>query len=129
MVETTLVRLNTSFAPEGAFTRVTSPPQGVIPDRLGRPTYIGYDASVCLLVYEPWMMEVHHRGSGVLVTHKCLGTGVKMGDFDSVIGTQRQERIGPEWDGNDSGMWDVGGPPNIHWGGRVKNRLSHVRNS
>jgi hypothetical protein len=57
IMENVLVRLNTSFTPNGTF--------GIkgddsMPDRDGFATYIGYDTAVCLELYEPWVLEVYN---------------------------------------------------------------------
>ncbi|KAF8811858.1 hypothetical protein BYT27DRAFT_7088513 [Phlegmacium glaucopus] len=61
-VENVLVRLNTSFAPNGSFS-VTGPDS--IPDQNGTLTFIGYDAAVCLELYEPWILEVYNSSAGL----------------------------------------------------------------
>ncbi|KAF8811878.1 hypothetical protein BYT27DRAFT_7088549 [Phlegmacium glaucopus] len=61
-VENVLVRLNTSFAPNGSFS-VTGP--NSVPDQNGKPTFIGYDAAVCVELYEPWILEVYHSSAGL----------------------------------------------------------------
>jgi hypothetical protein len=51
-VENILVRLNTTYAPNGTFSTTGSS----IPDQNGTTTFIGYDAAVCLELYEPWIL-------------------------------------------------------------------------
>jgi len=54
-MEHILVRLNTSFAPNGIFGLED---KNSLPDNVGIATPIGYDAAVCLELYEPWVLEV-----------------------------------------------------------------------
>ncbi|KAJ3518028.1 hypothetical protein NLJ89_g122 [Agrocybe chaxingu] len=54
-MENLLVRLNTSFAPNGEFGTLRSTS---VADEDGRPTFIGYDAAFCLEIFEPWVLEL-----------------------------------------------------------------------
>lgn len=56
-LENIFVRLNTTFAPEGSFSRLGDVS---IPDVNGAPTFIGFDAAVCLELYEPWVVELYN---------------------------------------------------------------------
>lgn len=60
-LEQVLVRLNTTYAPNGIF-----PVLGAqnLPDATGEPTHIGYDAVVCLQLFEPWVVEVYNSTTG-----------------------------------------------------------------
>jgi len=57
-VEIVLVRLNNSFVPSGQFPVFSEVP-GI--DAGGRETRIGYDAAVCVELYEPWVIEVFYN--------------------------------------------------------------------
>jgi hypothetical protein len=59
-MENILVRLNTSFAPNGTFGIKGDP----LADKDGVATFIGYDAAVCLELYEPWVLEVYNSSVG-----------------------------------------------------------------
>ena len=56
-LENIFIRLNTTFAPEGSFSRLSDVS---IPDGNGEPTFIGFDAAVCLELYEPWVVELYN---------------------------------------------------------------------
>jgi hypothetical protein len=56
-LENIFIRLNTTFAPEGSFSRLSDVS---IPDVNGEPTSIGFDAAVCLELYEPWVVELYN---------------------------------------------------------------------
>ena len=56
-IEHVLVRRNTSYAPAGRFLRTSNIS---VPDANGNPTFIGYDAAVCLQLFEPWMLEIYN---------------------------------------------------------------------
>lgn len=60
-IESVLVRLNTSYTPSGTFALYSSE---AIPDATGNPTYIGYDAAVCLELYEPYILETFNSTTG-----------------------------------------------------------------
>ncbi|TFK28706.1 hypothetical protein FA15DRAFT_665147 [Coprinopsis marcescibilis] len=54
-ISTTLVRINTAFAPAGDFSRYSEN----ISSSESPGTRIGYDAAVCVQAYEVWVLEVH----------------------------------------------------------------------
>jgi hypothetical protein len=56
-VETVVIRLNTSFTPNGRFPVFSN---RTMPDVNGTETRIGYDAAVCLQKYEPWIVETYN---------------------------------------------------------------------
>ncbi|KAL0949015.1 hypothetical protein HGRIS_009111 [Hohenbuehelia grisea] len=60
-VEAVLIRLNTSYTPEGQFPKYS---EESIPDETGALTRIGYDAAVCLELYEPWIVETYNSSAG-----------------------------------------------------------------
>ena len=72
-IEIHLVRINELYTPQGVFP-VFGPdvPSG------GR---VGYDAAVCVEVYEPWIVEAFNSSSGVLpLTTRIVGRGNEMRD-------------------------------------------------
>jgi hypothetical protein len=56
-IEHVLVRLNTSYTPAGKFLQTSDIS---IPDKNGKPSFIGYDAAVCLQLFEPWILEMYN---------------------------------------------------------------------
>ena len=56
-VETVVIRLNTSFTPNGRFPVYSN---RTLPDVNGTETRIGYDAAVCLQKYDPWIIETYN---------------------------------------------------------------------
>lgn len=56
-LENIFIRLNTTFAPDGSFSRLSDVS---MPDVNGEPTFIGFDAAVCLELYEPWVVELYN---------------------------------------------------------------------
>ena len=71
-IETVLIRLNTTYAPDGNFpvkSRAT----------IGPP--IGYDSLVCLEVFEPWVLDVYNCTSSGPVTLRVVGKGAAIEDF------------------------------------------------
>ena len=73
-LEHVLIRLNTSYTPNGTFPVLSAQS---IPDTVtGKPTYIGYDAVVCLQLFEPWVVKVWNSTTGLLtvgITDKAAG--------------------------------------------------------
>lgn len=57
-----LVRLNTTYAVNGTFGILGNTS---VPDKDGRATFVGYDAVVCLELYEPWVLEVYNSSIGL----------------------------------------------------------------
>lgn len=67
-LELVLIRLNSTFAAQGEF-----PVQGqTLPDINGTTTYIGYDAAVCIEMFEPWIVEVYNNTAGNPTTLKIV---------------------------------------------------------
>ena len=78
-VENILVRLNTSFAPNGTFgIEVIS-----VPDVNGTATFIGYDAAVCLELYEPWVLEVYNSSVVFPNSMRIVDKGAKILDMNT----------------------------------------------
>ncbi|KAF9526688.1 hypothetical protein CPB83DRAFT_769770 [Crepidotus variabilis] len=77
-VETILVRLNTTYAEHGKFALLSN---DSIPDVDGNPTHIGYDAAVCLQLYEPWIVEVYNSSVGVPNSIRLCDKGAEIHDM------------------------------------------------
>lgn len=89
-METALIRVNTSFAPHGVFP-VLSPTS--TPDMHGLETFVGYDAVVCLQLYEPWIVEA---ANGTATQPASLRIVEKNAVVRSVGSGER--RVGPPLD-------------------------------
>ena len=79
-LEHVLIRLNTTYTPNGTFPVLSAQS---IPDGAGKPTYIGYDAAVCLQLFEPWVVEVYNSTTGlstVRITGKGAGNDMEKGE-------------------------------------------------
>ncbi|KAK0205990.1 hypothetical protein DFS33DRAFT_1256607 [Desarmillaria ectypa] len=61
-IEWVLVRLNTTYSPSGTFAAYSD---GFVLDMNGTETRIGYDAAVCLELYEPYIVETYNSTTGV----------------------------------------------------------------
>ena len=57
-----LVRLNTTYAVNGTFGVLGNTS---LPDKDGHATFVGYDAVICLELYEPWVLEVYNSSIGL----------------------------------------------------------------
>jgi len=69
-LEIVLVRLNNSFVPSGQFPVFNEVPET---DAAGRETRIGYDAAVCVELYEPWVVEVFYNSNlGLVATVRIV---------------------------------------------------------
>ncbi|KAJ7163791.1 hypothetical protein C8R43DRAFT_1122758 [Mycena crocata] len=71
-IETLLVRLNTTYTPNGTFLRLSDQ---AMPDEHGQDTFIGQDAAVCLELYEPWIIETYNNSIGVPTTTRIVNKG------------------------------------------------------
>ncbi|KAG6850014.1 hypothetical protein H0H93_002463 [Arthromyces matolae] len=71
-IEEVLVRLNTSYTPNGTFSRKSDQS---VPDAQGNPTWIGYDAAVCVELFEPWIVEVYNSTTGLPTTLRIVEAG------------------------------------------------------
>ena len=78
-VESSLVRLNTSFAPNGTFGIKGNSR----PDKDGIATFIGYDAAVCLELYEPWVLEVYNASVGLPSSMRILDKAAEIKDLNT----------------------------------------------
>ncbi|KAG5651680.1 hypothetical protein H0H81_007841 [Sphagnurus paluster] len=71
-IEEVFVRLNTTYAPNGKFARLSN---DSVPDENGNPTYIGYDAAVCVQLFEPWILEVYNSTTGLPTSTRLVEPG------------------------------------------------------
>ena len=79
-MENILVRLNTTFASNGTF--------GIkgdysMPDENGTATFIGYDAAVCLELYEPWVLEVYNSSVGFPSSMRIVDKAAEIMDMNT----------------------------------------------
>jgi len=80
VVETVLVRLSNSYAPNAHFPLST-----VNPDELS--SSIGYDAVVCVKMYEPWIVQIYNSSLGVPTTMTIVGKSATT-DFETDYGNR-----------------------------------------
>jgi hypothetical protein len=85
-----LIRLNTTFAPQGSFPILGEP----ILDQNGTATYIGYDAAVCIEVFDPWIVEVYNGTAGSPTTLGIVEEKNIVENFNT--GNTKEKREGPE---------------------------------
>ncbi|CAA7269011.1 unnamed protein product [Cyclocybe aegerita] len=78
-VENILVRLNTTYAPHGKFDVLGPYP---LLNEDGNMTYIGYDAAVCVELYEPWVLEVYNSSSGAPATMRIRDAMATLRDLE-----------------------------------------------
>ncbi|KAF9021430.1 hypothetical protein BDZ89DRAFT_1071387 [Hymenopellis radicata] len=69
-VESVMVRLNTTYAPNGTFGTYSDE---IIPDVNGQDTRIGYDAAVCLELFEAYIVETYNSTVGLPSTVGIIG--------------------------------------------------------
>lgn len=84
-IETTLVRLNSSYTPSGKFPVYGSS----VPDINGLETRIGYDVAVCMERYEPWIVETYNSSIGSPTTLGIVERGGNLAQ--AVDGTQKMK--------------------------------------
>lgn len=82
-VENVVVRLNTTYTPSGKFSRYSDQS---VPDVAGDPTYIGYDAAVCLELFEPWILETYNTTVG-------LPSSLRIVDKTNEVRDQNTQRL------------------------------------
>ena len=68
--DTVLVRLNNSYIPNAKFPVWSADP---IEDASGFSSRIGYDAAVCVEMYEPWIVQTYNSSLGVPTTMTIVG--------------------------------------------------------
>ncbi|KAJ8488594.1 hypothetical protein ONZ45_g13895 [Pleurotus djamor] len=100
--EAVLVRLNTTFAPQGNFATSGS---DTLPDESGNETRIGYDALLCLELFEPWIVEVYNSTTGVPFSTRIVAKAGETADIRS-----GEQRMGDPLDSvkrqlNSSALW------------------------
>ncbi|KDQ65143.1 hypothetical protein JAAARDRAFT_168055 [Jaapia argillacea MUCL 33604] len=71
-LEVVLVRLNSSYTPVGHYPVINNV---TVLDALGRPTNVGYDAAVCLSLYEPWIVETFNSSIGLPMSTRIVEKG------------------------------------------------------
>ncbi|KAL0571126.1 hypothetical protein V5O48_010834 [Marasmius crinis-equi] len=83
-LETLLVRINDAFAPQGKFQRKS---EQTVPTEIrnnGVPetvqARIGYDAAVCVQLYEPYVVEVYNSSFGLPNTMRIVSKGGHLTD-------------------------------------------------
>ena len=77
-METVLIRLNNSYAPNANFPVWSADP---IEDASGFSSRIGYDAAVCVEMYEPWIVQIYNSSLGVPTTMAIVGKSAST-DFE-----------------------------------------------
>jgi len=88
-MENILVRLNTTFAQQGTFGTQSN---YSMPDKDGLMTFIGYDAAVCLELYEPWIVEVHNSSVGFPSSMQIVDKAAEIKDMNTQQG--KEKRLG-----------------------------------
>ncbi|KAG6867487.1 hypothetical protein C0993_002216 [Termitomyces sp. T159_Od127] len=71
-IEEVLVRLNTTYTPNGTFALKSDES---IPGAQGNPTWISYDAAICVELFEPWIVEVYNSTTGLPQTLRIVQRG------------------------------------------------------
>ncbi|KDR76711.1 hypothetical protein GALMADRAFT_225654 [Galerina marginata CBS 339.88] len=80
-LEHVLVRLNDTYAQNGTFgVKGTT-----LPDINGTLTYIGYDAAVCLELYEPWVVEVYNSSVSIPGSMRIVDKAASIKDMNTQI--------------------------------------------
>ena len=82
--ETLLVRLNNSYAPNANFPVWSADP---IEDASGSSTRIGYDAAICVKMYEPWIVQIYNSSLGVPTTMTIVSKSAST-DFETDDGNR-----------------------------------------
>ncbi|KAF9464261.1 hypothetical protein BDZ94DRAFT_1216732 [Collybia nuda] len=78
-IEHVLVRLNTTYTPDGKFEQFGSS----VLDQNGNATFVGYDAAVCLELFEPWIVEVLNSTTGLPRSIELIGPGSEIYDLNT----------------------------------------------
>ena len=82
--ETVLVRLNNSYTPTATFPVWST---DAIVDASGFSSRIGYDAVVCVEMYEPWIVEIYNSSLGVPTTARVISKSAST-DFEADRGNR-----------------------------------------
>jgi len=83
-IDVVLVRLNNSYAPNAKFPVWSADP---IEDASGFSSRIGYDAAICLQMYEPWIVQIYNSSLGVPTTMNIVGKSAST-DFETDDGNR-----------------------------------------
>ena len=70
VLETILIRIATRYTPSGRF-----PVYKNVSTPSGYRTTVGYDAAVCALKYEPWVIEAYNTSTGLPSALRVVGKG------------------------------------------------------
>ena len=82
-IETLLLRINDVYAPKGKFQlKPDTLHNTTIPDGKGGMVQgrIGYDAAVCLELFEPYIVEVYNSTMGLPTTMRVISKGGHIAD-------------------------------------------------
>ena len=85
-IETVLVRLEDSYAPNASFPVWSEDPIG---DASGFVSRIGYDAVICVEMHEPWIVQIYNSSLGVPTTMAIVGKSATT-DFEPDDGNRGQ---------------------------------------
>lgn len=75
-----MVRLNTTYAPNGNFSVYSDLP---VLTKTGEESRIGYDAAVCVELYEPYIVETYNSTVGLPSSTGIISKGGKIIDVDA----------------------------------------------
>lgn len=104
-IEQVVVRMNTTYAPNGTFPivlrdlsvpGVDGSPASIGYDVLnvrdvdGSSTSIGYDVAVCLQLFEPWIVDVYNGTAGLPAAMSLVGPGSVVQSVE-----QTEKQFGP----------------------------------
>ncbi|PBK73185.1 hypothetical protein ARMSODRAFT_881019 [Armillaria solidipes] len=89
-IEWVLVRLNTTYSPSGTFAAYSN--ESVL-DANGTETRIGYDAAVCLELYEPYIVETYNSTTGLPSSTDVISQNKEITD-SSAQGAPEEKRTG-----------------------------------
>ncbi|KAK0231351.1 hypothetical protein IW262DRAFT_1262876 [Armillaria fumosa] len=89
-IEWVLVRLNTTYSPNGTFAAYST--ESVL-DANGTETRIGYDAAVCLELYEPYIVETYNSTTGLPSSTDVISQNKEITD-SSAQGAPEEKRTG-----------------------------------
>lgn len=88
-----LIRINTTYAPNGSFPLFGAE----LPDVNDKPTFIGYDAAVCIEAYEPWIVEAYNATGIAPTLTRVVSKGANVPDKDdSRSEGKRNQRLSAE---------------------------------
>ncbi|KAK0189510.1 hypothetical protein F5146DRAFT_628992 [Armillaria mellea] len=90
-IEWVLVRLNTTYALNGTFAAYSDE---YVLNENGRETRIGYDAAVCLELYDPYIVETYNSTTGVPSSTGIISQSKEITDSSSVQGAPEEKRTG-----------------------------------